>query len=206
MQQLPEGTKEVVQCSKGIAFLQNPNYLHNVCMYSVNAHILPFKSHVWVSYSLRKELTNACNREPLRSIGMASHLPSTRHSNAGRRFDHEERKRKKDARQVHKRAEVARNSIGLKGKMLTKKRHAEKAQMKKTIAMHEEKDSKRKADDGAPQNAVPAYLLEREQVRRARGLLTPGVHLLLTTLFGMRLGRVGKILKEQGCCIGHLAC
>jgi len=65
---------------------------------------------------------------------------------------------------VHKRAEVARNSIGLKGKMLTKKRHAEKAQMKKTIAMHEEKDSKRKADDGAPQNAVPAYLLEREQV------------------------------------------
>lgn len=49
--------------------------------------------------------------------------------------------------------------------MYAKKRHAEKAQMKKTIAMHEEKDKKRKADDGAPQNAVPAYLLEREQVR-----------------------------------------
>jgi len=68
---------------------------------------------------------------------------------------------------VHKRAQVARDSIGLKGKMLTKRRHAEKAQMKKTIAMHEEKDKKRKADDGAPQNAVPAYLLEREQVGRA---------------------------------------
>ena len=83
---------------------------------------------------------------------------------AGRRFDHEERKRKKEAREVHKRADVARKSIGLKGKMFAKKRYAEKAQMKKTIAMHEEKDSKRKADDGAPQNALPAYLLEREQV------------------------------------------
>ena len=54
---------------------------------------------------------------------------------------------------------------GLKGKMYAKKRHAEKALMKKTIAMHEERDNKHKADDGVPQNAVPAYLLEREQVR-----------------------------------------
>ena len=48
--------------------------------------------------------------------------------------------------------------------MFAKKRHAEKALMKKTIAMHEERDNKHKADDGVPQNAVPAYLLEREQV------------------------------------------
>jgi hypothetical protein len=54
--------------------------------------------------------------------------------------------------------------LGLKGKMFAKKRHAEKALMKKTIAMHEERDNKHKADDGVPQNAVPAYLLEREQV------------------------------------------
>ena len=114
----------------------------------------------------------------------------------GRRLDHEEKKRKKEAREVHKRAEFARNAIGrcpvrsvllswwrhelhydcirlystsfpigLKGKMFAKKRHAEKALMKKTIAMHEERDNKHKADDGVPQNAVPAYLLEREQVR-----------------------------------------
>ena len=57
------------------------------------------------------------------------------------------------------------NTLGLKGKMFAKKRHAEKALMKKTIAMHEERDNKHKADDGVPQNAVPAYLLEREQVR-----------------------------------------
>ncbi len=36
--------------------------------------------------------------------------------------------------------------------------------MKKTIAMHQQRDNKHKADDGAPQSAVPAYLLEREQV------------------------------------------
>jgi hypothetical protein len=56
-------------------------------------------------------------------------------------------------------------SLGLKGKMFAKKRHAENALMKKTIAMHEERDNKHKAEDGVPQNAVPAYLLEREQVR-----------------------------------------
>jgi hypothetical protein len=53
--------------------------------------------------------------------------------------------------------------------MFAKKRHQEKALMKKTIAMHEEKEQKHKADDGAPQNAVPAYLLERDQVGGAWG-------------------------------------
>ncbi|PNG99321.1 Ribosome biogenesis protein NSA2, partial [Tetrabaena socialis] len=81
----------------------------------------------------------------------------------GRRMDHEERKRKKQAREVHKRAAYAQKALGLKGKLFAKKRHAEKALMKKTIAMHEERDNKHKAVDGAPQNAVPAYLLEREQ-------------------------------------------
>ena len=36
--------------------------------------------------------------------------------------------------------------------------------MKKTIAMHQQRDKKQKVDDGAPQTAVLAYLLEREQV------------------------------------------
>lgn len=88
----------------------------------------------------------------------------------GRRLDHEERTRKKAAREVHKRAAFAKKAIGLKGKMFAKKRHAEKALMKKTIALHEEKDGKRRAEDGAPQNAVPAYLLEREQADRAKVL------------------------------------
>ncbi len=97
----------------------------------------------------------------------------------GKRLDHEERKRKKQAREVHKRSAYAQKALGLKGKMFAKKRHAEKALMKKTIAMHEERDNKHKAQDGAPQNAVPAYLLEREQVRsveacRSNGKLPDG--------------------------------
>jgi ribosome biogenesis protein NSA2 len=88
----------------------------------------------------------------------------------GRQLDHAERTRKKAAREVHKRAEYARKALGIKGKMFAKKRHAEKAAMKKTIAMHEEKDAKKRADAGAPQNALPAYLLEREQADRAKVL------------------------------------
>lgn len=82
----------------------------------------------------------------------------------GRQLDHEERARKKEARSVKKRAAFAQKALGIKGKMFAKQRHAEKATMKKTIAMHEEKDKKHKADDGTQGAAVPAYLLEREQV------------------------------------------
>lgn len=86
----------------------------------------------------------------------------------GQKFDHHERKRKKEAREVHKRSQFAQKVRGLKSKIYTKKRHAEKASMKKTIAMHQERDNKHKAEDGAKAGAVPAYLLDREQV----GVLT----------------------------------
>lgn len=83
----------------------------------------------------------------------------------GKRLDHESTTRKKAAREVHKRAEYAQKALGLKGIMFAKKRHQEKILMKKTIKMHEEKERDQKVDDGAPQNAVPAYLMERDQVR-----------------------------------------
>ena len=82
----------------------------------------------------------------------------------GFRLDYHEKKRKKEARSVHKRAAFAQKALGLQAKMYSKRRHAEKATMKKTIAMHQQRDNKHKAEDGAPQSAVPAYLLEREQV------------------------------------------
>lgn len=88
----------------------------------------------------------------------------------GRQFDYEERTRKKEARSVKKRASIAQKALGIKGKLFAKQRHAEKAIMKKTIAMHEEKDKKHRADDGKQGAAVPAYLLEREQVERAKVL------------------------------------
>lgn len=82
----------------------------------------------------------------------------------GLRFDYHERQRKKEARAPKERARKAKDLIGLPAKLYAQKLHKEKILMKKTIAMHEQKDKKRKADDGQPQNAVPAYLLERDQV------------------------------------------
>jgi len=49
----------------------------------------------------------------------------------GRRFDHEERMRKKKAREPKKIAKTARKLRGIKAKLFTKKRYTEKATMKK---------------------------------------------------------------------------
>ena len=84
----------------------------------------------------------------------------------GRQLDHEERTRKREARSVKKRSAYAQKALGIKGKLFAKQRAAEKATMKKTIAMHEEKDRKHKAEDANKGSAVPAYLLERDQVRK----------------------------------------
>ena len=89
----------------------------------------------------------------------------------GRRLDYEEKKRKREAREVHKRSKYAQNVIGLKAKLYAKKRHAEKATMKKTIAMHNERDNKHKAVDEQRGSAVPAYLLDRDQVGEFSGQL-----------------------------------
>ncbi|CAL0300462.1 unnamed protein product [Lupinus luteus] len=88
----------------------------------------------------------------------------------GYRLDHFERKRKKEARAVHKHSQIAQKAIGIKGKMIAKKNYAEKAQMKKTLAMHEESTSRRKTDDNVQDGAVPAYLLDRENTTRAKVL------------------------------------
>ncbi|KAF3786208.1 Ribosome biogenesis NSA2-like protein [Nymphaea thermarum] len=88
----------------------------------------------------------------------------------GYRHDHFEKKRKKEAREVHKRSAFAHKALGIKGKMFAKKRYAEKALMKKTIAMHEESSVRRKTDDNVQDGAIPAYLLDRETTARAKVL------------------------------------
>ncbi|CAA2969404.1 Hypothetical predicted protein [Olea europaea subsp. europaea] len=88
----------------------------------------------------------------------------------GYRHDHFERKRKKEAREVHKRSQIAQKALGIKGKMFAKKRYAEKALMKKTLAMHEESSTRRKVDDDVQEGAVPAYLLDRDATTRAKVL------------------------------------
>jgi hypothetical protein len=50
----------------------------------------------------------------------------------GRRLDHEERTRKRAAREVHRRSEIAQKLTGIRAKLYNKKRYAEKAEMKRT--------------------------------------------------------------------------
>jgi ribosome biogenesis protein NSA2 len=88
----------------------------------------------------------------------------------GRRLDHYERKRKKEARESHERSAYAQKVHGIKAKLLNKKRHAEKIQMKKAIKMHEERNVKKKSEEPVREGAVPSYLLDRENQNRAKVL------------------------------------
>jgi len=88
----------------------------------------------------------------------------------GRRFDHEEKLRKKNARSCRLNSMKAKKLHGLKAKLYNKKRHSEKVQMKKAIKMHEEKQTKAKDADNVQEGAVPAYLLDRETQTRAKVL------------------------------------
>jgi ribosome biogenesis protein NSA2 len=89
----------------------------------------------------------------------------------GKRLDHEERQRKKEARSGHKQSAIAKRVRGLKAKQYNKKRYAEKAEMRKTIKQHQERLNKHKtADAPADKDAVPAYLLDREGMSHAKVL------------------------------------
>jgi len=87
----------------------------------------------------------------------------------GRRLDYYERKRKREAREPHKRAEQARQLRGLKAKMFNKARRNEKIQMKKKIKAHEEKQVKQ-THESPQEGALPVYLLDRENQSRAKVL------------------------------------
>lgn len=90
----------------------------------------------------------------------------------GRRLDHEERVRKRAAREGHKQSEQAQNLRGLRAKLNAKRRHAEKIQLRKTIKAHEERNVRGAAADKEPSEAVPAYLLDRAAATNAKALST----------------------------------
>jgi len=81
----------------------------------------------------------------------------------GRRLDHDERQRKREARSVHKNAKAAKTLRGIKAKLNNKERFTEKVRMRKLIKAHEERDQTSSAPSTSREGAVPAYLLDREQ-------------------------------------------
>ncbi|CCF44032.1 ribosome biogenesis protein nsa-2 [Colletotrichum higginsianum] len=87
----------------------------------------------------------------------------------GRRLDHEERARKKEAREGHKASKDAQNLRGLRAKLHAKKRHNEKIQMRKQIKAHEERNIKTN-DEKEPSEPMPAYLLDRSNPNNAKAI------------------------------------
>ena len=85
-------------------------------------------------------------------------------------MDAAERDRKKEAREVHRASKHAQKIHGLRAKLYNKKRFKEKAEMRKTIAMHDERSNKHAKEEEVPKGAVPAYLLDREGTTRAKVL------------------------------------
>lgn len=83
-------------------------------------------------------------------------------------MDKMERDRKREGRKAHKISEYAQKSFGWKAKMFNQKRFKEKAVLRKTLALHKEGSNKHANDQPTNEGAVPAYLLDRENVSRAK--------------------------------------
>jgi ribosome biogenesis protein NSA2 len=86
------------------------------------------------------------------------------------RYDYEERKRKRLAREGHKQSQDAQKLTGLRAKLYQKKRHAEKIQMKKQIKAHEQRNVKSSQPNEPLSTPVPQYLLDRSQATQAKAL------------------------------------
>ena len=70
---------------------------------------------------------------------------------------------------MHRVSAFAQSAKGLRAKLFNQKRYKEKAALKKTLAVHDEKDVEH-GDGAPPKGAVPAYLLDREGATRAKVL------------------------------------
>jgi ribosome biogenesis protein NSA2 len=88
----------------------------------------------------------------------------------GRRFDYEERKRKRIAREGHKQSKNAQNLRGLRAKLYAESRRKEKIQMKKQIRAHEERNIKSSGPAEPPKHSAPEYLLDRTNQTNAKAL------------------------------------
>ena len=88
----------------------------------------------------------------------------------GVRFDKAEKDRKKEARASHELSKKSQELVGLKGKLHAKERYKEKAKMRKAIKAHEEKNATVDTPKNKVEGAIPAYLLDRNEVNRTKVL------------------------------------
>ncbi|KAI9740336.1 MAG: Ribosome biogenesis protein [Cirrosporium novae-zelandiae] len=88
----------------------------------------------------------------------------------GKRLDHEERTRKREARESHKQSANAQNFRGLRAKLNQQKRRKEKIEMRKRIKQHEERNVKSTDNAGPSSEPIPEYLLDRGQEKNAKAL------------------------------------
>lgn len=90
----------------------------------------------------------------------------------GERFDAAERRRKKQAREGHRIAKNAQELIGHRAKMFAAQRYKTKVEMKKKIRQHEQSKVKGPSTPAErdPDEALPAYLLDRKDQNTAKAL------------------------------------
>ena len=89
----------------------------------------------------------------------------------GKRFDTEERSRKKTARLAHKSSSISQSLHGRKAKLLHQQRYSEKVAMRKLIKQHDERKVKAgPSDANEHKEALPSYLLDREDQNNAKVL------------------------------------
>lgn len=88
----------------------------------------------------------------------------------GKRFDHDERVRKREAREGKKVSEKAQNLRGLAAKQFAEKRRKEKIQMKQKIRAHEERNVKSTGPKEENREALPQFLLDRTKGQDAKAL------------------------------------
>lgn len=91
-------------------------------------------------------------------------------ANAPSSLDHEERTRKRTAREGHKQSQDAQNLRGLRAKLYQKKRHTEKIEMRKRIKAQEERNVKSAGNDEPSSTPLPNYLLDRSEATNAKAL------------------------------------
>lgn len=115
------------------------------------------------------------------------------------RLDHEERTRKRIARESHKQSQSAQKLTGLRAKLYQKKRHAEKIQMKKQIRAHEQRNVKSSGSSEPSSTPLPQYLLDRTQPTSAKALSSAikNKRAEKAAKFSVPLPRVRGIAEEE---------